>query len=307
MRLRSLFDVELPQADQLPDGAVLLYDRALGRWVARVLNTGGEVPPHTHPPVEITPQGSGSGLDADLLDGQHAAAFAAASHTHPDATASASGFMSAADKVKLDGIEAGAEVNQNAYQVVRVGSTDIAAAVPEDTLSLVAGSNITLTPDTANKAVTVAVNPAGLNADTVDGQHASAFAPASHQHALGVQLGFNTSSVTINQTTSTPVQITSVSLPAGSWIVVGVIQATAASTTSATLYGYLRSGTTKLRSFSVTANSNHGLLTVVLMLLRTVTSNETIDLAGATSSTTYRFTVRAYGGYLLAIKYNPVN
>lgn len=164
MRLRSLFDVELPQADQLPDGAVLLYDRALGRWVARVLNTGG-----------------------------------------------------------------------------------------------------------------------------------------------GVQLGFNTSSVTINQTTSTPVQITSVSLPAGSWIVVGVIQAEADSTTSATLYGYLRSGTTNLRSFSVTANSNHGLLTVVLMLLRTVTSNEMITLAGATSSTTYTFTVPEYGGYLLAIEYNPVN
>ncbi len=377
--------------------------------------------------VAVSPQGDGSGLDADTLDGAHASDFAPAAHTHteyapvdhthdgvyaplahshPVATSSSAGFMSAQDKSKLDGVQAGAEVNQNAYSAVRVGdttipaqsktdtlelvagsnvtlvpdaanrkvtilaaggstspsfskvrvgSTDIEASVPGDTvtveglgevaatadtankkvqlyvpsrpsfsrvrvgatevqasgpqdvLELVSGSGISLTPDTANKAVTVAVNPAGLNADTVDGQHASAFAPASHQHALGVQLGFNTSSVTINQTTSSPVQITSVSLPAGSWIVVGVIQATAFSQTAATLYGYLLSGTTNLRSFSVTANSNHGLLTVVLMLLWTVTSNETITLGGATSNTTYAFTVPAYGGYLLAIEYNTVN
>jgi len=37
---------------------------------------------HTHPPSEISPQGSGSGLDADTVDGQHASAFAPASHTH---------------------------------------------------------------------------------------------------------------------------------------------------------------------------------------------------------------------------------
>lgn len=33
----------------------------------------------------LTVDGSGSGLDADLLDGQHAAAFAASSHTHTGA------------------------------------------------------------------------------------------------------------------------------------------------------------------------------------------------------------------------------
>ncbi len=48
--------------------------------------------------------GSGSGLDADLLDGNHASAFASASHTHATATSSTDGFMSAADKSKLDGI-----------------------------------------------------------------------------------------------------------------------------------------------------------------------------------------------------------
>lgn len=37
---------------------------------------------HTHDPSDISPQGSGSGLDADKLDGQHASAFASATHTH---------------------------------------------------------------------------------------------------------------------------------------------------------------------------------------------------------------------------------
>jgi hypothetical protein len=37
---------------------------------------------HTHPPSQISPQGSGSGLDADTVDGQHASAFAPATHTH---------------------------------------------------------------------------------------------------------------------------------------------------------------------------------------------------------------------------------
>ena len=48
--------------------------------------------------------GSGSGLDADLLDGNHASAFALSSHTHSNATTSVAGFMSTTDKTKLDGI-----------------------------------------------------------------------------------------------------------------------------------------------------------------------------------------------------------
>ncbi len=43
-----------------------------------------------------------SGLNADTLDGKHAAEFSAAGHTHPVATASANGLMAAGDKSKLD-------------------------------------------------------------------------------------------------------------------------------------------------------------------------------------------------------------
>ncbi|GBD21720.1 hypothetical protein HRbin28_02178 [bacterium HR28] len=108
--------------------------------------------------IAVGPQGSGSGLDADLLDGQHASAFAPASHTHPDATTTTSGFLSAGDKAKLDGIQPGAEVNQNAFSGVKVGSITIAATQKTDTIELVAGSNVTLTPDAANKKVTIAAS-----------------------------------------------------------------------------------------------------------------------------------------------------
>jgi len=309
MRLRKLFDVELPAVDQLPDGAVLLYDRQRGRWVARLLDIGGALPEHTHPPSDITPQGEGSGLDADMVDGRHAAAFALASHIHPDATSMVSGFMSASDKAKLDSIEEGAEVNQNAFSNVVVGTTTIAADNKTDTLELAAGANISLTPNAVSDRVTIAVAPqgsgSGLDADMVDGQHASAFAPASHEHTLTVLHASNTASVTINQGTSAPVTITGVSLSSGSWIIIGVVQAIANSTTSATLHSYLRSETTNLRSFSVSANSNHGLLTPVLVLLRNVSSSETITLAGATSNTSITFTVPINGGNLLAIRYGP--
>lgn len=59
-------------------------------------------------------------------------------------------------KNRLEGIEAGAEVNQNAFSNVKVGNSTIAADTKTDTLTLTAGSNITLTPDTTNDAVTIA-------------------------------------------------------------------------------------------------------------------------------------------------------
>lgn len=44
--------------------------------------TGGGA--HTRPPSDISPQGSGSGLDADMVDGKHASEFAGAVHTRTD-------------------------------------------------------------------------------------------------------------------------------------------------------------------------------------------------------------------------------
>lgn len=81
----------------------------------------------------------------------------------PAATTGASGLMSAADKIKLNGIAAGAEVNQNAFSNVKVGSTTVAADSKTDTLELV-GSNVTLTPDATNAKVTIGITQANVTA-----------------------------------------------------------------------------------------------------------------------------------------------
>jgi hypothetical protein len=98
-----------------------------------------------------TVDGASSGLDADLLDGNHASAFALSAHTHSDATTSVSGFMSATDKTKLNGIESGATADMTASEIL-----------------------------TAIKTVDGAGS--GLDADYLDGNQASAFAAASHAH-----------------------------------------------------------------------------------------------------------------------------
>lgn len=60
------------------------------------------------------------------------------------------------EKTKLSGIATGAEVNQNAFSNVKVGNTTVAADSKTDTLELVAGDNVTLTPDATNDKVTIA-------------------------------------------------------------------------------------------------------------------------------------------------------
>lgn len=54
------------------------------------------------------------------------------------------------------GVEDGAEVNQNAFSNVKVGTTTVAADTQTDTLELVAGSNVTITPDATNDKITIA-------------------------------------------------------------------------------------------------------------------------------------------------------
>ena len=76
--------------------------------------------------------------------------------TYSAATTSAPGLMSSDDKIKLNGIATGAEVNQNAFSNIVIGSTTIAADSKTDTLTLVAGNNVTLTPDATNDKITIA-------------------------------------------------------------------------------------------------------------------------------------------------------
>ena len=75
----------------------------------------------------------------------------------PEAVAGGtSGIMTGADKTKLNSIASGAEVNQNAFSNVKIGSTTVAADGKTDTLELVAGSNVTITPDATNDKITIA-------------------------------------------------------------------------------------------------------------------------------------------------------
>ena len=56
---------------------------------------------------------------------------------------------------KLTGVASNAEVNQNAFSNVKVGDTTIEADTKTDTLTLEAGTNISITPDAANDKVTI--------------------------------------------------------------------------------------------------------------------------------------------------------
>lgn len=60
------------------------------------------------------------------------------------------------EKTKLSGISTGAEVNQNAFSNVKVGSTTVVADSKTDTIEFV-GSNVTITPDATNDKITFAV------------------------------------------------------------------------------------------------------------------------------------------------------
>lgn len=73
----------------------------------------------------------------------------------PEATTNINGLMTTTQVTKLDGISSGAEVNQNAFSKVKVGSTTVEADSKTDTLELVAGSNVSIIPDATNDKLTI--------------------------------------------------------------------------------------------------------------------------------------------------------
>jgi hypothetical protein len=82
---------------------------------------------------------------------------AAVDHGHSNATTTTAGFISPQDKDKLNKVAAGAEVNQNAFSSVKVGTVTVAADTKTDTLELSPGSNISLTPDATNDRITIGI------------------------------------------------------------------------------------------------------------------------------------------------------
>lgn len=112
--------------------------------------------------------------------------------TYSDASTSSAGLMSASDKSKLNGIAGGAEVNQNAFSNVVVGSTTIAADSKTDTLTLTAGSNITLTPNATNDSITISASGSSYSLPL-----------ASNSTRGGIKLSGSTQGGTPNEITTT--------------------------------------------------------------------------------------------------------
>lgn len=111
--------------------------------------------------ITITQGGTTKGTFTTNQSGNTTIALTDNNTTYSAATQSANGLMSASDKKKLDGISTGAQVNQNAFSNVVVGSTTVAADNATDTLTLV-GNNVTLTPDATNDKVTIGITKANV-------------------------------------------------------------------------------------------------------------------------------------------------
>lgn len=120
--------------------------------------------------------------------------------TYSPATTSANGLMSSGDKTKLNGIATGAEVNQNAFSNITIGSTTIAAESKTDTLTFVAGSNITLTPDATNDKITIAATNTTYNAASQS--TAGLMSAADKQKLDGIATGANNYTYTLPAATS---------------------------------------------------------------------------------------------------------
>ena len=72
-----------------------------------------------------------------------------------DGTMTQSAIKSALDGKSDSGHTHSSYVNQNAFSNVKVGDTTVAADTTTDTLTLVAGSNVTITPDSTNDKITI--------------------------------------------------------------------------------------------------------------------------------------------------------
>ena len=90
----------------------------------------------------------------DATNVKAAGAFMTATNTADDiADGTKKVVMTAAERTKLTGIATGAEVNQNAFAKVKVGTTTITAAAKQDTLEIEAGEGVTITA--SGKKVTI--------------------------------------------------------------------------------------------------------------------------------------------------------
>lgn len=83
------------------------------------------------------------------------------------ATTAVDGLMPSAAVTKLNGIATGAEVNQNAYGKLKIGSTTVTASSKTDTVTFAAtGNNLTVTFNSSNNIVYEAIPAAVVSTTT---------------------------------------------------------------------------------------------------------------------------------------------
>ena len=99
------------------------------------------------------------------------------------------------NEYKLVDNSSGYEANQNAFSNVKVGSTTIAADSKTDTLELVAGDNITLTPDATNDKITITASgsnvPNNYSTIYVSSGGISSISPSTSNDELTITAGNN--------------------------------------------------------------------------------------------------------------------
>jgi hypothetical protein len=120
--------------------------------------------------VSGTVDGRDVASDGSKLDGIESGATADQTAAEIRALVEAatdSNVFTDADHSKLNGISSGAEVNQNAFSNVAVsGQTTVAADSETDTLTLVAGSNVTLTTNATGDSITIASTDTNTDTNT---------------------------------------------------------------------------------------------------------------------------------------------
>ena len=189
------FDENFPQDDSyisdFPAGARKQNKALKDEQIVDAGKLQGLIPSNENGQIPINNGNENINLNAGMLNGKTSSDFAPKSHTHDVATQSSNGYMSNSDKRKLDGIASGAEVNQNAFANVKVGSTTIQADAKQDTLELAAGTNISLVGDANNDKVTIGVTGKVASASQADNATNATNATKATQDKNGLQIDTN--------------------------------------------------------------------------------------------------------------------
>lgn len=86
-------------------------------------------------------------------------------------------------------------VNQNAFSYVKVGDTSIAADKATDTLTMVASTNVTITPDTTNDKITISAKDTTYSAGAGISLNGTTF---SNSGVRSVATGSNNGTISVN-------------------------------------------------------------------------------------------------------------